>query len=437
MITNNIKFEEIFSETTKLGLNVKISEILKNGDLPVIDQSKSSITGFVNDHQYKYKGELPCLLFGDHTRIVKYIDFDFAIGSEGSKIFTIKDGINPKYAYYLLKNYKLPKTGYDRGYKFLKQATFNIHDLEDQIKIVNKLDNIYSLLQKRKNSILLIDKIIDSTFVDMFGDPMLNKKQLETIKLRNLGNWQSGGTPTRKKAEYFEGTIPWFSSGELNSIYISNSKEKITETAIEESSSKKIEKGSLLLGMYDTAALKSSITKVNISSCNQAVAFAKLDETLCNTLYVYFAVQLSKKRYLDQRLGARQMNLNLTKIKNIEIPIPKHVDNQNEFGKNVEALLEQKNKSINSLNNLEVLFKSIIKQAFDGDGLTEKNGVSKYLEDIVLQQELIDKINNQEFEIKEEYDSAKKLLFALLESENSKIKQIYNPIKQKVELQMK
>src|SRR5690606_24960569 len=116
--------------------------------------------------------------------------------------------------------------------------------------------------------------------------------------------------PSRTIDSYFKGDIPWFSSGELNNMFIYESKEKISKLAIEKTSAKHIESGSLLIGMYDTAALKSSITKIN-ASCNQAIASAKLNEKKCTPVYVYFAIQIGREFHLSKRRGVRQRNLNL------------------------------------------------------------------------------------------------------------------------------
>ena len=72
----------------------------------------------------------------------------------------------------------------------------------------------------------------------MFGDPVANNKGLPKIKLGDLGKWQSGGTPSRKNSAYFEGDIPWLSSGELEEMYISDSKEHISQEAVNESALK-------------------------------------------------------------------------------------------------------------------------------------------------------------------------------------------------------
>lgn len=119
----------------------------------------------------------------------------------------------------------------------------------------------------------------------MFGDPVRNPKHFPFLQLGEIGNWRSGGTPPRSRPDYFNGNIPWFSSGELNNLYAIRCKEKVTKKAILETSAKAVPPKALILGMYDTAALKASIATEECS-CNQAVAFSKIDTAKANILFV-------------------------------------------------------------------------------------------------------------------------------------------------------
>ena len=260
-----------------------------------------------------------------------------------------KKFILPKYVYYYFNSVKfkmqLPKI----IKKSVNQASFSINDLkylkviipplETQNEIVQALEKAEDALKKKREAIRLLDELVKSRFIEMFGDPVKNPMKLPKVKLENLGDWKTGGTPLRSESKYYNGNIPWLSSGELNSIYCFNSAEMITKLAIKESSAKIIEKGSLLLGMYDTAALKSTINMIECS-CNQAIAYAKLDPRLVNTIYSYYCIQIGKDFYKSQQRGVRQKNLNLSMIKGLEIIMP-NLQFQNQFAdfvKHVEKL---------------------------------------------------------------------------------------------------
>ena len=249
--------------------------------------------------------------------------------------------------------------------KYFDDILVPIPDLYIQQKIAKILDKAQELIDKRKVQIEALDELVKSRFIEMFGDPIKNPKQLPKIELGKLGDWKTGGTPSRSNNEFYNGTIPWLSSGELNSIYCFGSNEMITETAIKESAAKIIEKGSLLLGMYDTAALKSTINMIECS-CNQAIAYAKLDYKLINTIFVYYCIQMGKDFYKSQQRGVRQKNLNLSMVKGLEILMP-DLGLQNQFEDFIKQVDKLKFEMEKSLNELENNFNSLMQRAFKGE----------------------------------------------------------------------
>lgn len=241
--------------------------------------------------------------------------------------------------------------------------------LDNQNKIVEVLDKAQELIDKRKEQIVALDELVKSRFIEMFGDPIKNHKKLAKAKLSDLGEWKTGGTPSRSKNEYYNGNIPWLSSGELNNKYCFSSNEMITELAINESSAKIIAPGSLLLGMYDTAALKSTINMIECS-CNQAIAYSKLNDNLVNTIYIYYCIQIGKGFYKSQQRGVRQKNLNLSMVKGLEVLMPS-LELQNQFANFVEQVDKLKFKMEKSLKELEDNFNSLMQKAFKGELFNE------------------------------------------------------------------
>ena len=241
------------------------------------------------------------------------------------------------------------------------EVTFH-EDIDVQEKIIQNLENLDKQILKRRHQSRLLSNLVKSRFNEMFGDPVLNEMGWDKHALKEFGIWKSGGTPKRNEEEFFRGNIPWITSGELEHKYIEDSFEKISEKAIECSSAKIIEKGSLLLGMYDTAGLKSSIN-TKVMSCNQAIAFAKLDDKITNTIYVYYVIQNLRSMLLNQQRGVRQKNFNLSMIKNISIPLPP-LSLQNEFADFVAQVDKSQLAIQKSLEELETLKKSLMQEYF-------------------------------------------------------------------------
>lgn len=372
-------------------------------------------------------------------------------------------GIEPRYAGYFLKNqFKyLQKTAAGAAIPHisknaLDEIEINIPDLQTQTQIVAALDKAKSLVDKRQKSIEHLDKLLRATFLEMFGDPVSNPKGWSIKSLEKLGKWQSGGTPLRSNQYNYSGNIPWYSSGELNDIFTAESNEFITEKAIKESSAKLIEPNSLLVGMYDTAALKSSITRVS-SSCNQAIAFSRLSDDICSTIYVYYALQIAREYFLNKRRGVRQRNLNLSMIKNLRIPIP-DLDTQKQFENIVKSALIIKKKYHDGKLLLEQLFLSLLQRAFHGDlsfdidlqldAFLSNEDFDAISKDDVLVQRLIDRFNqhnqqNRETTAEEkpvkftsvgDYEKAKRILFNLMKV--NKVGQVYDKEAKKTTIEM-
>ena len=254
--------------------------------------------------------------------------------------------------------------------KNLNRIEIPLPPLAEQKKIAAILDAADQLRQKDQQLIDHYTNLSQSLFLEMFGDPVTNPMGWEKMMLSELGLWKSGGTPSRNEGANFSGSIPWVTSGELNDMYIKETSEHITKAALHASSAREIEKGAILLGMYDTAALKSSIT-TRVMSCNQAIAFATLDSAKANTVFVYFLIQLGKEHFRRLQRGVRQKNMNLGMIKGTSIILPP-VELQNQFEEYVKRIESQKNQAYSNLSRSDALFNSLLQRAFKGELTSSK-----------------------------------------------------------------
>ena len=129
---------------------IQTKEILPEGSLPVVSQGQSLIDGYTNQKE-KAIDDLPLVMFGDHTRNVKFIDFPFAIGADGTK-FHKCILVYPQYIYYWMTyaSGRLRNRGYARHYVLLKEQYIPLPPLAEQKRIVAKLEEILPLCEKLK-----------------------------------------------------------------------------------------------------------------------------------------------------------------------------------------------------------------------------------------------------------------------------------------------
>ena len=134
--------DEFFDSKPKSSESLRQKDYLSSGKFPVVDQGQELIGGFTNDQQLVRDFEIPVIVFGDHTRCVKYVDFPFASGADGTKILVPRKGVDPKYAYFQLLSIELPTKGYARHFAELSKRSFVLPPLEEQKQIVVRLDSI-------------------------------------------------------------------------------------------------------------------------------------------------------------------------------------------------------------------------------------------------------------------------------------------------------
>ena len=178
----------------------------------------------------------------------------------------------------------------------------------------------------------------------------------------------SGGTPSRSKNEYWEnGNIPWIKIGNIKSKYVNEYDELITEQGLNNSSAKLLKKGTILYTIFATLG---EVGILDIEACtNQAIAGINIIDSRITTDYLYYYLK-SKKDYVNNiGRGVAQNNINLTTLKNFEIPLI-DVDKQSnivEILEKVERMICLKEKEI---DDLDLLIKARFVEMF-GDYLKD------------------------------------------------------------------
>ena len=231
--------------------------------------------------------------------------------------------------------------------------------IAEQKSVVAKISIVFVLIALRKELLAKLDWLVKSRFIELFGDPKNTKNHL--VKIGEIGALTSGGTPSRAKPEYFDGDIRWYSAGELNSLYLPDSVEHISEIALQQSSAKLFNKGTLMIGMYDTAAFKMGILTED-SSSNQACANLNPKQGY-NVVWLYHLFDIMKPIFLQERQGVRQKNLSLSKIKEFEVPFAPF-ELQEQFAAFVEQTDKSKLAIQQSLDKLELLKKALMQKYF-------------------------------------------------------------------------
>lgn len=197
-----VPFDQAVSDMTGGNPKIHTSDYQTRGRLRVIDQGQTAIAGYVDDISLACKAPLPCVLFGDHTRIFKYVDAPFALGADGVKVLVPRPGLNARFLFHYLKTVRLPDDlGYSRHFKYLRETSVPIPDPEEQRRIADVLDKADAIRRKRKAAIALTDDLLRSTFLDMFGDPATNPKGWPMRSVSDLCASKQYGTAEKANSE--------------------------------------------------------------------------------------------------------------------------------------------------------------------------------------------------------------------------------------------
>ena len=287
-------FSEIFEDKTKYGTKLKTDEYEEQGKYLIVDQGQELIAGYT-DKKEGFFSELPVIIFGDHTRILKYIDQPFYIGADGVKILRCKlQNANYRYLFYALKNVYIPNTGYNRHFKWLKQSSIKYPDSVTQDKIVEILDTVSDIIQLRKKELNQLDYLIKSRFIELFGDPVGNPKGWTMVPLGTRCEIITGNTPSRAEAKNYGEFIEWIKSDNINTPYtfLTEAQEYLSEIGFQKC--RFVEAGSLLM-----TCIAGSVNCIgNVAVADRRVAFNQQINAIVpnedEVLYLYWLMLLSK-----------------------------------------------------------------------------------------------------------------------------------------------
>ncbi len=245
--------------------------------------------------------------------------------------------------------------------EFIEKVFLPLPPLEEQRRIADLLARADRLRRLRRYALQMSETFLQSVFLEMFGDPIINPKKWDVVVLEDYAFTTSGGTPDRNRPEYYNGTIPWVKSGELHTDLITITEEKITEIAINNSSAKIMPKGTIVIAMYGATAGEVSILGIDAAT-NQAIC-SIIPKVGLNTFYLVQLLKVINTYLLDRRIGGAQPNITQQIIRDLHIPLPP-LNLQEEFKTMSNDFGKIFRKQTEAQRQAEGLFQALLGQVF-------------------------------------------------------------------------
>lgn len=336
---------------------VKSTEYNNSYKIPVLTAGQSFILGYTNETNgiYQANKQNPCIIFDDFTTSFQWVDFPFKVKSSAMKILTLchtersevskdksadlqnaldsslstkaqNDKIMIRFIYYAMKCIKYSTMEHSRQW-IEKYSKFQIPipPLAIQREIVKILDSFTELEKELEKELEARRKQYE-----YYREKLLSFESLAAragggfVKMMRLGEVckiKSGGTPSKTKREYWNGTINWIKSEVCQNclVYENQVKDKITDLGIKKSSAIVVPQNSVLIAMVGATIGKVGFLTFESATNQNVASLYPLDTNQVNSKFVYYqSLNLYPK---FKELNKYEM-ANLTFIRNLQIPIP-------------------------------------------------------------------------------------------------------------------
>jgi len=351
-----LPFPEVFADKTSGNAKTLQSDYLASGRYPIVDQGQRLIGGYTNDEDRLCGVDGPVIVFGDHTKAFKFVDFPFCIGADGTKILKPKIDADIRYLFYAARQIHIPDNGYSRHFKYLKRGAIPLPPLEEQQRIAGILDQADALRRLRTRAVDKLNILGQAIFHKMFGGTHYEKRTLA-----ELGAVSTGSTPSTKVKEFFDGDVPFITPGDLEN---QNPTGRFL-TELGATKSRTVEAGATLVCCIGATIGKMGLSEGH-SAFNQQINAVQWGTDVIPE-YGYFAVQCIRRQIQHIGRGASTTLPILKKslFEKLEIPVAP-VDAQSQFRERLLAANELLAPYTRSESSLGRLFASLEHRAFRG-----------------------------------------------------------------------
>ena len=197
-----IRFDQAFQDITKEIKKIPRKEYLSCGRYPIVDQGDGKIAGYTNCNDGLYTN-VPVVLFGDHTRVFKYINFPFFAGADGTKILKAKSGTDAHFGYYSFMQHPLPSLGYSRHFKLLKDKPFHTTDYASQLRIAGILGSLDEKIELNRKKIAELEALAGVVYNQLVATNQCEYSTISAVATVKTGKQDSNFSTADGEYRFF------------------------------------------------------------------------------------------------------------------------------------------------------------------------------------------------------------------------------------------
>ena len=361
----DIRLENVLEYEQPTKYIVKSENYSDDFALPVLTAGKSFVLGYTDETEGVCKAsENPVIIFDDFTADCKYVNFDFKVKSSAMKILHKANAEdNLKYYFYAMQAIDYTPFSHKRVW-ISEYSKFKIENrsVAEQNNIVKDLDTVATAIDNAKQRLNALDELVKSRFIEMFGDPITNSKNLPELTLPELGEFGRGVSKHRPRnaPELLGGKYPLIQTGEVANaeLYINGYTNTYSELGYKQS--KMWKAGTLCITIAANIA-KTGILSFDACFPDSVVGFHANEKT--NNIFIHFWFTFFQEILEAQAPASAQKNINLRILSELKVIVPP-IELQNEFADFVK--LTDKSKFIvqKQIEDLQELLDSKMDEYF-------------------------------------------------------------------------
>lgn len=352
----------------------KQSDYQKNGLIKIVDQGYPLVSGYTNNQSMQVLCKLPVIVFGDHTRAVKYIDFPFAAGADGIKVLQPKEGVHPKYLYFCTQYIVLGMEdhGYARHYQYLEKKEISTPDMSEQIRIVTYIEELFSELDKAVETMQTIKQQLS-----VYRQAVLKEafEGLEGTSILSTVAEIIDPQPSHRTPSEHKDGVPYVGIGDVDystkEINFSNARKVATSVLNDHKDRYTLQEGDFIIGKIGTIGKPFKIELPQTYTLSANVILVQPNRSI---VYPDFLFHQLSSPYITQQLidGTRatsQPAFGIQKARSISIKICSLIEQQGIVTELEEkiSICDNIEQTVNiAMNEASALRKSILKYVFEG-----------------------------------------------------------------------